>query len=966
MARKQTYGELEKRIKDLEKEALECKRIGKALRESEDKYHELYHLVRLIADNVPDLIWAKDIEGRFIFVNQAMCDKLIMCGTPDKAIGKTDMYFCEQERLAGYNHTFGEICIDSDTITKEEKASGRFLEDGLVRNENLILDVHKAPFLDGDGEMIGTVGCGRDVTKEKEIETALQKSEKRYSLATDAGQVGVWDWNVETGEIYLDPKLKAMLGYADHEIKNHLDDWGELVHPEDREPVMLAADKHFEGLSPQFEVEHRMLHKDGGVRWFLARGMAMRDENGRPYRVIGTDTDITDRKRAEEALKESEEKSKAQYKNIPVPTYTWQMIGKDLVLTDFNDAAEEITKGKIADLLGVKAGKLYRDMPDILDDLTRCLSEKTVVEREMAYPFKTTGEKKTLAVKYAFVPPDSVLVHTEDITLRVEAEKKLKESHAELERRVKERTKELAETIEVLQGEVADRKRAEGALKESDAQKEAILDASIDRIRLVDKEMRVVWANRTTTRELNMGPEDVVGRSCYDLLFERDAPCPGCPSKRALESGEIEHAVIHQPNAVGIQGESYWEDYAVPIKNESGEIVNLIQVTRNITENKKLEAELRQAHKMEAIGTLAGGIAHDFNNLLMGVQGRTSLMLLDTDSSHPHYEHLKGIEGYVRSAADLTKQLLGLARGGKYEVRPTDLNEIVRKSSEMFGRTRKEITIHRKLQEGGWAVEIDRGQIEQVLLNLYVNAWQSMPGGGDLYLQTENVTLDKSHTRPFGIEPGRFVKISVTDTGVGMDRATRERIFEPFFTTKEMGRGTGLGLASVYGIIKNHGGMISVYSEKGHGATFTIHLPASEKGAAEETASPERILKGEGTVLLVDDEEMILDVGKQMLERMGYHVLLARGGKEAVEVYEEDRDEIEMVILDMIMPEMGGGETYDKLKEINPEIKVLLSSGYSVDGKATEILDRGCDGFLQKPFNVKDMSHKVRAILEKE
>jgi CheY-like chemotaxis protein len=199
-----------------------------------------------------------------------------------------------------------------------------------------------------------------------------------------------------------------------------------------------------------------------------------------------------------------------------------------------------------------------------------------------------------------------------------------------------------------------------------------------------------------------------------------------------------------------------------------------------------------------------------------------------------------------------------------------------------------------------------------------------------------------------------------------MDEVTRERIFEPFFTTKQMGRGAGLGLASAYGIIKNHGGTIDVYSEKGHGSTFNIYLPASEKEVTKAKTSPGEVLKGKGTILLVDDEEMILDVGKKMLEEMGYIALIARSGEEAVEIYKEKENQIEMVILDMIMPETGGGETYDRLKEINPKIKVLLSSGYSIDGQATDIVKRGCDGFIQKPFNIRDLSHKLRAILEKE
>jgi signal transduction histidine kinase/ActR/RegA family two-component response regulator len=391
-----------------------------------------------------------------------------------------------------------------------------------------------------------------------------------------------------------------------------------------------------------------------------------------------------------------------------------------------------------------------------------------------------------------------------------------------------------------------------------------------------------------------------------------------------------------------------------------------INFIRDITEQKRLEAQLQQAQKMESMGTLAGGIAHDFNNLLMGIQGRASLMMMDTDSSHPYNEHLKGIDDYVKSAAELTKQLLGFARGGKYEVKAIDLNEFIKKQNSMFGRARKEINIRGRYEKNLWTVDVDQGQIEQVLLNIYVNAWHAMLGGGDLFVQTENIVIDENYVKPYHVETGRYVKISVTDNGVGMDEATKQRIFDPFFTTKEIGRGTGLGLASAYGIIKNHKGFINVYSEKGEGTTFNIYFPASEKEAVKEKEKDEELIRGTETVFLVDDEDIILDVAKDILKTLGYKVLLARGGVEALQVYKKNQDKIDMVILDMIMPDIGGGETYDKLKEINPGIKVLLSSGYSINGQATEILERGCNGFIQKPFYMIDLSQKLREILDKD
>ena len=501
--------------------------------------------------------------------------------------------------------------------------------------------------------------------------------------------------------------------------------------------------------------------------------------------------------------------------------------------------------------------------------------------------------------------------------------------------------------------DITKQKRAEESLRAERDNLRNIFDSIEDGIYIVNQQYDIQYVNPILVKDF--GPYE--GVKCYRYFHDRDEVCPWCKNQDVW-AGKTVHW-----EWFSFKNDRTYDLMDTPLTLPDGSIGKL-EIFRDITERKRLEARLRQAQKMEALGTLGGGIAHDFNNLLMGIQGRTSLMMMHKDSSHPDFEHLQGIEEYVKSAADLTKQLLGFARGGKYEVKPTDINEMIKKSSSMFGRTKKEIKIHRKYQKDVWRVEADQGQIEQVLMNLYVNAWQAMPGGGDLYLQTENVTLDEDYVKPFTIEPGKYVKISVTDTGVGMDEDTRQRIFEPFFTTKEMGRGSGLGLASAYGIIKNHGGFINVYSEKGEGTTFNIYLPASESEVSgQKSEISDDVRHGDETLLLVDDEEMIIDVGEQLLENIGYTVLIAKSGKEATEIYEKNKDKIDMVILDMIMPDMSGGDTFDRLKEINPEIKVLLSSGYSINGQATEILERGCDGFIQKPFNIRELSHKIRGVL---
>ena len=647
-------------------------------------------------------------------------------------------------------------------------------------------------------------------------------------------------------------------------------------------------------------------------------------ETLREGRIIAVYEDITQRRRSEKALRESERFNKELISSANEGIVVYD---RDFRFIVWNRFMEELTGLPAGDVLGMSAFDVFPHSRDqgVEVLLERALDGATIASPDLTYYVPQSGKTGWISGTYA----------------------PYRDSRGEVV------------GVIAMVHDITERKLAEEALRKSEENFRAIFETAPDCIFIKDRALKYVLVNPSVEALFGKTSAEIVGLSDGELFGEAAERQTREMDYRVLdgEMVEVESSEIINGTAVTLHV------VKVPMFDDAGEITGICGIARDITQTRQLEAQLLQAQKMEAIGTLAGGIAHDFNNLLMGIQGHISLMLMDTSSDHPHGAHLTGVEDMIRSGATLTRQLLGFARGGKYEVKPTDLNDLIRKSSDMFGRTKKEIKITRREQDGLWVVDADRGQIEQVLLNMYVNAWQAMPGGGEMTLSTQNMILDELFVKPHKAKPGRYVKISITDTGIGMDEPTRQRVFEPFFTTKGRGRGTGLGLASAYGIIRNHGGFITLYSERGHGTTFNLYLPVSSSGAVADASLDRQVVRGTETILIVDDEDIVLDVGIEVLKTLGYRVLAARGGREAIEIYRQKAGEIDMVILDMIMPEMGGGRVFDAMKGINPAVKVLLASGYSLNGQASNILSRGCGGFIQKPFSIIDLSKKIREIL---
>ena len=412
----------------------------------------------------------------------------------------------------------------------------------------------------------------------------------------------------------------------------------------------------------------------------------------------------------------------------------------------------------------------------------------------------------------------------------------------------------------------------------------------------------------------------------------------------------------------------YFLGSAGPILNGEGQVTGLIGVARDVTEHKLLEEQLLQAQKMESIGNLAGGIAHDFNNLLGGILGYATFIKRKLPSNNKLYHSVLGIEKSAQRASELTRQLLGFARPAKFEVRPIDCNALIEELVLLIRRTiDRRITVEVDLDPYLPSLEGDEASMQQSLMNMLINARDAMPKGGKLGITTRKKSIipDQAALQR-GLRGGEYVQIVISDTGVGMTQEVRAQIFDPFFTTKDPGRGTGLGLAIVYGIVQNHGGYIDVQSRMGKGSSFSMLLPASPWARPLNHRTPRFTgeVGGEETILLVDDEEVIRDLGKEVLEDRGYRVLAAADGLQAVAVYKKRFEEIGLIILDVVMPGIGGKETFRRLKRINPRLKVLLSSGYSAGGEVKEIISQGACGFVQKPYREEELASKVREILD--
>ncbi|MBI4773795.1 MAG: response regulator [Deltaproteobacteria bacterium] len=539
-------------------------------------------------------------------------------------------------------------------------------------------------------------------------------------------------------------------------------------------------------------------------------------------------------------------------------------------------------------------------------------------------------------------------------------EKELLIAQQAMEKRVIERTSDLRNANKQLNDEISVRRRAEEALRESEERYRQLSDGITDVFFALDRGLNCVFWNKSSENLTGIPAAEAIGTSFYELFAGIKGSMIEQLCINVLSTGEANSS----ESEIEIKSTRYFLDVNV-YPTPSGIVVLAKDITyRKLVEEEKqtLQYRLNAVKRVDAIATLAGGIAHQFNNKISAITGYLDLASINYEDRDKVARYFKSMRESARSMTQLTEQLLAYARGGKYRVKEVVMSDFIRDTLPVLLDSLKDsMEVETKLPPDVRSVEADVTQLQMVLSAILNNASEALEGKGRIRISCANEAISQDRINGFQVVPGRYVCVSIEDNGKGMDEVTKQRIFEPFFTTKSTGR--GLGMAAVYGIVKNHGGWITVASEMGKGTIVRLYFPALEPHAVEEENEKPDTPELGGTILVIEDEEMVMNVTSEMLEAMGYRVLRAKTGKEALEIAKTFDREIDLAILDVVLPDMGGKALYLLLVEARPNLKVIVCSGYSVDGPAREILNAGAEGFLQKPLTISQLSRKLKEIL---
>ena len=1006
-------------------------------------------VLRTLIDNLPDNVYIKDAESRFIAGNKTVALQM-GAESPEELIGKTDFDFYDKEYADDYFADEQNIIRTGvPIINKEELISD--VDSGKKRWASTT----KVPLLDAQGKAVGIIGVGHDITNRKAAEQEISRQRKKLADILRATNAGTWEWDVQTGHLHVNERWAEIIGYTVEELQPlNTKTWAESLHPDDFKAANESLEKHFAGELDYYDVEFRQQHKNGSWVWVHARGMVIEWlEEGKPLRMSGTHVDITKRKQTEQKLQQSENRYRAIFECKGTATL---IIGGDASIQMANLEVLSLTGYQPEELVGSKWMDFVApaSLAKMLEyHKKRRKAPNGVPERYEAGLIRKDGSLRH-ALIYINMIPDSDLsvVSILDITETKHAITELQKS----EERFRRLFQDLGDAvfITLLDGDeegkiiecnraaeiqtgydkdelvgmnimndlaVADssnmpldewteklgrgeivttiekKHRKDGSLYWVEViitpiefmGETACLSINHDISKLVEAmaEIRkltpaveqntasiiitnldgdIEYVNPQFTRITGYTAEEAKGKNPRFLQSGETKPEVYEKLWQTITGGEIWRGELINKKK---NGDIFWESAIIsPITDETGRTTHYLGIKDDISEKRKLEEQLRQSQKMEAVGQLAGGVAHDFNNLLTVINGYSEMLLTQMQLDEPTAKRIQQIKKAGKRAAALTGQLLAFSRRQVLKPEVLDVNELIANAEKMLKRLiGEDIDLVSHYGEALTAIEADAGQIEQIILNLAVNARDAMPDGGSLTIETRNIDLDEAYAARYDkVKAGRYVLMAVSDDGIGMDKEVQARIFEPFFTTKEKGHGTGLGLSTVYGIIKQSGGHVSVYSEPGEGTTFKIYLPAADKKAGDVEQKSEQNVRydGDETILLVEDEEEVRNLAQTSLAELGYNLITAVDGADGLKKAKQHKEHIHLLLADVIMPNMSGKQLADRIGEFHPESKICYMSGYTDNAIMHQgVLDKGVN-LIQKPFSLVELGKKVREVLE--
>ena len=774
----------------------------------------------------------------------------------------------------------------------------------------------------------------------------LKESEERYRRMVDTANEGIWVIDSEHKTTFVNARIVGMLGHAQDEILGR--PLSDFVFPEDLPTHQEQMKLRRQGQSAQYE--QRMRKKDGGVLWTWVSATPIY-EQGVFAGSLAMYTDITRRKQVEKEQKDEQLRQRMAMDLAKLVHWEYDAVADRFTFDDqfyalYGTTASDQGGNQMSSQEYARRFLPPEDASLVAGEVALALAaEDSDLIRQLEHRIiRADGQERFISVRFAIVKDEkgkTIKTHgvNQDIT----------------ERKLAER--ELARNEELFRNTF-----------EQAAVGMSILSPEGVWLRVNQRLCDILGYSRQELMKLNYRDITYPEHLEHDVSTVRQmvqgAGDFNCWEKRYVRKG----------------GQVIWARLTTALaRGEDGQPQYFVTVTEDITAHKQaeaektnLEAQLRQAQKMEAIGTLAGGIAHDFNNILAAVLGFAEMAYDDIQSGHVDPADIAQIMVSAQRAKDLVQQILTFSRKNEPLLQPLDLNQIVRRTQHILERTLpKMVGIETHLASELPIIQADPTQMEQVLLNLSSNAQDAMPEGGRLVMETQEVVLDHEYCqRHLEVQPGRYVRLVFSDTGLGMDRKTREHIFEPFYTTKEIGRGTGLGLSTIFGIVKNHGGHIHCYSELGKGAVFRLYFPVLRDDQAQRSSSPERVdeeaLRGSETILLADDEESLRQLGERVLKSMGYSVLTASSGEEALELYRQQGDRLDLVVMDLGMPGMGGHKAMLAILGLDPQAKLLIASGYSAHAQVKDSLQAGAAGYVAKPYKRSDLLATVRRVLDRD